>query len=184
MPATQPLENRPQEQQSQSVGQFTMQQVQTPAAPTPKRQNAEYLIATIALSVVGGIFILTALVLLGMYFMNGWIKGISLYVVSLGVVLIAELLIRRKLPKLAQVFSAIGVAALYLSTMINALSLHNFGILPAAVVVAVVTVGTVLLGWKSDSLIHRLLGVAACWLCAYPLSMSQPFSEAEVLLVM
>ena len=184
MPATQPLENRPQEQQSQSVGQFTMQQVQTLAAPTPKRQNAEYLIATIALSVVGGIFILTALVLLGMYFMNGWIKGISLYVVSLGVVLIAELLIRRKLPKLAQVFSAIGVAALYLSTMINALSLHNFGILPAAVIVAVVTVGTVLLGWKSDSLIHRLLGVAACWLCAYPLSMSQPFSEAEVLLVL
>lgn len=171
--------------QTQPMGQFTMQQVQTPVVQTqaPKKQNAEYLIATIALSVVGGIFILTALVLLGTYFMNGWIKGISLYVVSLGVVLIAELLIHRKLPKLAQIFSAIGVAALYLSTMINALSLHNFGIVPAAVIIAVITVGTVLLSRKRESLIHRLLGIAACWLCAYPLFGASLLSEAEGLLV-
>ena len=155
--------------QTQPVGQFTMQQVQAPAtqAPAQKKQNAEYLVATIALSVVGGIFILTALVLLGMYFMNGWIKGISLYAVSLGVVLIAELLIHRKLPKLARIFSAIGIAALYLSTMINTISLHNFGMLPAAAIIAVITVGTVLLSRKRDSLIHRMLGIAACWLCAY-----------------
>ena len=150
--------------QTQPVGQFTMQQVQAPVtqAPAQKKQNAEYLVATIALSVVGGIFILTALVLLGMYFMNGWIKGISLYAVSLGVVLIAELLIHRKLPKLAQIFSAIGIAALYLSTMINTISLHNFGMLPAAAIIAVITVGTVLLSRKRDSLIHRMLGIAAC----------------------
>ncbi len=171
------------QQSSQTEGQFTAQQAQV-SAQAPRRQNAEYLIATIALSVVGGIFILTALVLLGMYFMNGWIKGISLYVVSLGVVLIAELLIRRKLPKLAQIFSAIGVAALYLSTMINTLSLHNFGILPAAVIIAVITVGTVFLSSKRDSLIHRLLGIAACWLCAYPLFGTSVFSEPEVLLVL
>ncbi len=184
--AVQQAQSKPQEQQPQPVGQFTMQQTQTAASqtPEPKKQNAEYVIATIALSVVGGIFILTALVLLGMYFMNGWIKGISLYVVSLGVVLIAELLIRRKLPKLAGIFSAIGVAALYLSTMINTLSLHNFGILPAAVIIAVITVGTVFLSRKRESLIHRLLGIAACWLCAYPLFGAQMFSEAEVLLVL
>lgn len=163
------------------------QQTPTPPvtqAPAPKKQNAEYLIATIALSVVGGIFILTALVLMGMYFMNGWIKGISLYVVSLGGVLIAELLIRRKLPKLAQIISAIGVAALYLSTMINTVSLHNFGMLPAAAILAVITVGTVLLGRKRESLIHRLLGIAACWLCAYPLFGDSLLSEAEGLLVL
>ena len=172
--------------QTQPVGQFTMQQVQAPVtqAPAQKKQNAEYLIATIALSVVGGIFILIALVLLGMYFMNGWIKGISLYAVSLGVVLIAELLIRRKLPKLAQIFSAIGVAALYLSTMINTISLHNFGMLPAAVIIAVTTVGTVLLSRKRESLIHRLLGIAACWLCAYPLLGTTFVSELEGLLVL
>ena len=172
--------------QTQPVGQFTMQQVQAPVtqAPAQKKQNAEYLVATIALSVVGGIFILTALVLLGMYFMNGWIKGISLYAVSLGVVLIAELLIHRKLPKLAQIFSAIGIAALYLSTMINTISLHNFGMLPAAAIIAVITVGTVLLSRKRDSLIHRMLGIAACWLCAYPLFGSSLLSEPEGLLVL
>ena len=43
--------------QTQPVGQFTMQQVQAPVtqAPAQKKQNAEYLVATIALSVVGGI---------------------------------------------------------------------------------------------------------------------------------
>ena len=105
---------------AQSSGQFSAQPAaETVVQGTKKKQNAEYLIGTIALSVVGGVFILTALVLMGMYFMNGWIKGISLYVVSLGVVLLAELLIRRKLPKLAQIFSAIGMAALYLSTIIS-----------------------------------------------------------------
>ena len=116
-PSTQePMQKQPIGQAvGQPAGQFTGQQtgqfaeqprgqstVQPAAEPvvqgTKKKQNAEYLIGTIALSVVGGIFILTALVLMGMYFMNGWIKGISLYVVSLGVVLLAELLIRRKLP--------------------------------------------------------------------------------------
>ena len=147
----------------QPSGQFSAQPAAEPVVPgTKKKQNAEYLIGTIALSVVGGVFILTALVLMGMYFMNGWIKGISLYVISLGVVLLAELLIRRKLPKLAQIFSAIGMAALYLSTMINTLSLHNFGMLPAALIIGVITVGTVLLSRKRDSLIHRLLGIASC----------------------
>lgn len=172
--------------QLQPDGQFTGQQTPVAVAQTaaPKKQNAEYLIATIALSVVGGIFILTALVLLGMYFMNGWIKGISLYVVSLGVVLIAELLIHRKLPKLAQIFSAIGVAALYLSTMINMVSLHNFGMIPAAVIIAVITVGTVLLSRKRDSLIHRLLAIAACWLCVYPLFGKTLISETEGVLIL
>ena len=173
-----------QETTQQAVGEFTSQPAAEPVMQKPrKKQNTEYLIGTIALSVVGGIFILTALVLMGMYFMNGWIKGISLYVVSVGVVLLAELLIRRKLPKLAQIFSAIGMAALYLSTMINTLSLHNFGMLPAAVIITVITVGTVLLSQKRDSLIHRLLGIAACWLCAYPLSMSPQLSMPEVLMV-
>ena len=202
-PSTQePMQKQPIGQAvGQPAGQFTGQQtgqfaeqprgqstVQPAAEPVvqgaKKKQNAEYLIGTIALSVVGGVFILTALVLMGMYFMNGWIKGISLYAVSLGVVLLAELLIRRKLPKLAQIFSAIGMAALYLSTMINTLSLHNFGMLPAALIIGVITVGTVLLSRKRDSLIHRLLGIAACWLCAYPLSMSSGLSVAEVLMVM
>ena len=171
--------------QEQPAGQFSSQPAAEPGRQEPKKkQNVEYLIATIALSVVGGIFILTALVLAGMYFMNGWIKGISLYVVSLGVVLLAELLLRRKLPKLAQIFSAIGVAALYLSTMINTVSLHNFGMIPAVVIIAVITVGTVLLSKKRDSLIHRLLGIAACWLCTFPMLADEGFSEPEALLIL
>lgn len=171
--AENPVHTMPQEQVKAEV---------QPAAP--KKKNTEYVLATVALSVVGGIFILAALLLLGMYFMNGWIKGIALYVVSLAVVAVAELLIRRKLPGLAQIFSAIGIGALYLSTMINTLSLHNFGILPAALIIAVITAGTIFLSRKRDSLIHRLLGIAACWLCAYPLSMTPAFSEAEVLFVL
>ena len=60
----------------QSSGQFSAQPVaETVVQGTKKKQNAEYLIGTIALSVVGGVFILTALVLMGMYFMNGRIPA-------------------------------------------------------------------------------------------------------------
>ena len=56
--------------------------------------------------------------------------------------------------------------------------------LPAAAIIAVITVGTVLLSRKRDSLIHRMLGIAACWLCAYPLFGSSLLSEPEGLLVL
>lgn len=57
---------------AQSSGQFSAQPAaETVVQGTKKKQNAEYLIGTIALSVVGGIFILTALVLMGMYFKIG-----------------------------------------------------------------------------------------------------------------
>ena len=55
----------------QPRGQSTVRPAAETVVPgTKKKQNAEYLIGTIALSVVGGVFILTALVLMGMYFMN------------------------------------------------------------------------------------------------------------------
>ena len=173
---TPPIQNR--------TASIPVQNGNTPPAPARKKPSTEYVLATVALSVVGGIFILTALVLLGMYFMNGWVKGIALYAISLAVVALAELLIRRKQPKLAQIFSAIGVAALYLVTMINTLSLHIFGILPAAIIITLITVGTILLSRKRDSLIHRLLGIAACWLCAYPLTMSSGFGDVEILFIL
>ena len=48
---------------AQSSGQFSAQPAaETVVQGTKKKQNAEYLIGTIALSVVGGVFILTALV--------------------------------------------------------------------------------------------------------------------------
>lgn len=175
---TSPIQNKT------TTAAIPVQNGNTPPAPARKKPSTEYVLATVALSVVGGIFILTALVLLGMYFMNGWVKGIALYVVSLAVVAVAELLIRRKQPKLAQIFSAIGVAALYLVTMINTLSLHIFGILPAAIIIMLITVGTIALSRKRDSLIHRLLGIAACWLCAYPLTMSSGFGDAEILFIL
>ena len=56
--------------------------------------------------------------------------------------------------------------------------------LPAAAIIAVITVGTLLLSRKRDSLIHRMLGIAACWLCAYPLFGSSLLSEPEGLLVL
>ena len=90
----------------------------------------------------------------------------------------------QKASETGQIFSAIGIAALYLSTMINTHFLHNFGMLPAAAIIAVITVGTVLLSRKRDSLIHRMLGIAACWLCAYPLFGSSLLSEPEGLLVL
>lgn len=138
-----------------------------PAKPPVKKYSGgtEFMIGTAILSVVGGAFILTALVMLGMYFMNGFVKGMCIYAGVLLLLGVSELLIHRKWPKLATVFSAIAIGGLYLSTVLNFLSLHNFGVLTAIIVTLLITLCVILLSRKRDSLVYRLIGLIAGYLC-------------------
>jgi len=136
------------------------------SAPIKKTEGgAEFIVGTAILSIVGGAFILTALVMLTMYFMNGFVKGMCLYAGAILLLLISELLIYRKLPKLATVFSAIGIGGLYLSTVLNFLTLHNFGIMATIIITMLITLFAILLSRKRDSFVYRILGLVASYLC-------------------
>lgn len=140
-----------------------------PAVAVPKQKNAEFTVGVLVFSIVGAAFILTSFVMLGMTYMDGLFRGMSLYAISLALFLLAELLICRKSAKLGSAISAIGAGGLYLSTLLNYLYLHNFGGMTAILVTAVIT--AVLLVWsrKKDSGLLRLIGLFACYLSFLPL---------------
>lgn len=138
-------------------------------ANPPKQKSAEFTVGVLVFGIVGAAFILISFVMLGMTYMGGLFRGLSLYAISLALFLLSELLICRKSGKLGGAISAIGAGGLYLSTLLNYLYLHNFGGFTAMLITAAVT--AVLLIWsrKKDSGLLRMIGLIAGYLCFLPL---------------
>lgn len=151
--------------------------VQEPKAREKKKHNAEYVIGVTVLSIVGAAFVLTAMVLLGMYFMEGLTKGLLLYAVCLTVMLLAELFLYRKWPGLGMTFSAIGMGGLYISTLINYLVLHNFHQWVALGLTLLITLVVLLLGRKRDAAAYRILGMTATYVCILLVPGSEVFGN-------
>lgn len=150
-------------------------------SPDRQKKSAEFTVGAAVLSVVGGTFILAALVTLGMTFMGGIFKGLCLYAVSLAFLLLSELWIYRRWPMLGSAVSAIGIGGLYLSTLINDLALHNFNLWMTVGVTFGITVFVILLSRRRDSVLYRIIGMIAAYLC---FMMIRPENtETEFLLV-
>lgn len=128
-------------------------------------RNAEFTIGAAVLSIVGSAFVLTAMVLLGMYFMEGLMKGMLLYVACAVVIVLAELLLYKRWPGLGTTFSAIGIAGLYISTMVNYLALGNFNAWVTLAITTVITLLMIAVSRKKDAAIYRVLGMTAMYLC-------------------
>lgn len=133
--------------------------------PVREHRNAEFTIGAAVLSIVGSAFILTAMVLLGMYFMEGLMKGLLLYAVSLIVMVLSEIFLYRRWPRLGMTFSAIGMGGLYISTLINYLVLDNFNHWVALGLTLAITLAVVLLSRKRDAAVYRILGMVAMYVC-------------------
>lgn len=150
------------------------------AAPQ-KQSSTEFTIGAAVLSIIGGGFILAALVTLGMTFAGGIVKGACLYGVALFFLLISELLLYRKLPMLGAAFSAIGIGGLYLVTIVNYLRLHNFNLLVMLGVTLGITLFVVLLSRKRDSVLYRIIAMIAGYLCF--LTIERGITDTEFLVV-
>lgn len=139
------------------------------AAPMPgqirPRRSAEFTVGVAVLSIVGGIFILISMTMLGMYFMKGMTKGLILYAVSLLVLILSEAVLYRRWPRLGMTFSAIGMGGLYISTLINYLVLHNFGYWAALAVNIATTAVALILSRRRDAAVYRIFGMAAMYAC-------------------
>lgn len=150
---------------------------------TKKKTNNEFFVGTVLLSVVGGAFILTALVMLGIYFMNGFLKGMCLYAGSALLLLVSELVFYRKWQKLGKTFSAIAIGGLYLSTVLNYLTFGNFNMWVALAIALAITVLVMVLGWKRDSLLYKTLGLVTCYLCFWVIQGENTLQEIAVLTI-
>lgn len=130
-----------------------------------KKSNTEFVVGASILGIIGGLFILAALVMFGMNYMTGFIKGMCLYALCAAVLLISELLVYKRVKKLGSILSSVAVGGLYLSTAVNFLSLNNFGMWQALVITIVISALVLLLGRKRNSSIYKVLGILAGYAC-------------------
>lgn len=164
-PVSQPVVQPVPKPMGQSVPQAAprpMAQSMTPAQP---RRNAEFAVGAAVLSIVGGIFILISMTMLGLYYMEGMMKGLLLYAVCLIVMAASELFLYRRWPRLGMTFSAIGMGGLYISTLINYLVLHNFNYWVALGLNLTITLAVILLSRRRDAVAYRVLGMVAAYIC-------------------
>ncbi len=130
-----------------------------------RRRSAEFTIGAAVLGIVGGVFILTAMVLLGIYFMQGLMKGLMLFAVCIAVMVLAEAVLYRRWPGLGMTLSAIGMGGLYISTLINYLVLHNFNQWVALGITLLITLTVIILSRRRDAAAYRILGMTAVYIC-------------------
>ncbi|MCH5343586.1 MAG: DUF2339 domain-containing protein [Acetatifactor sp.] len=158
-------------------------------SPTPSRtrvvkKNTEFIVGATILGVIGGIFILMALVMLSMNFMSGLVKGISLYAICLIILLLSELLVYRKLPKLGITLSSVAIGGLYITTAVNFLSLRILNMWVALGIAFFITIMVIVLSRRRNSLFYRILGIAAAYLSFFMLEQGITGTEFLVISVM
>ena len=117
----------------------------------------EFNIAATVLSVIGVLFLISALMIFGASFLSGMAQGLFLFVVFAALTAVSELWIRKRLPRFAEITSALGLAGLYAAALINYYSLKT---LPGPAVLAVTLIISGFAVWLSrhrDSLMLRLV---------------------------
>lgn len=155
-------------------------QYQQPAVGT-RKSNPEFTFAVVIFSVIGVFFILSAFVLLGMNFMNGFVKGMSLYGICIILLLVSEFVLRKKSSKLNMTLTTIGICGLYLATVINNIELYNFNTFVAVLIIALISAGTLFLSYKRDSWLLRIGGIVVCYLSL--LTFQNSSNENEIIVI-
>ena len=134
-------------------------------APAKKYNSAEFAVGAILLSVIGGVFILSALVMLGMNYMNGMVKGMALYAICLVVFAVAQCVLYPRWSSLGSTISAISVGGLYVTTLVNYLALRNFGLWGVVIISLLITLFIIWLSRKRSAIVHRILAMFSCAIC-------------------
>jgi hypothetical protein len=136
-----------------------------PAPPKQKTPSgAEYTVGAVILGTVGPLFLLTAFITFGITYLEGIVQGVFLYLAPLIVIAIAELLVKRYLPKFSHVLLGLGIATLYATTIINHMSLHIFNSLVAIILTLLTAVVAFFVSRKKDSTSIRIISFLGCYI--------------------
>lgn len=115
----------------------------------PHKRNIEFTVGAGVLGVTGAIFLLIAFVIFAMNFMSDLIKCISLYVIAMTVILVSEIIMRKRNDKLAKRMTGVGIIVLCIGGVINIvtsplrmLEYPNwiYSLLPFAIITIVLTI--------------------------------------------
>ena len=143
---------------AQTTGRPQAAEAARPAAKSPGTPGGiEFSIAATVLSVIGVLFLISALMIFGASFLSGMAQGLFLFAVFSTLTAFSELWIRKRLPRFAEITSALGLAGLYAAALINYYYLKT---LPGPAVLAVTILISAFAVWLSrqrDSLTLRLI---------------------------
>ncbi len=137
-----------------------------------KKGSVEFTIGAGVLGILGVLFLLIAFVIMGITYMSGLVKGISLYVIAIAVLLFSELMLNRKMPKFAVAVTALGIGGLYLSTMLNYLYLQNFNGYVTMGATVLISLLAVFISRKRDSLTLKIISFTGCYIGLFPTGQS------------
>ncbi len=99
--------------------QFTQQPLPQWAYQQPrKKSSVEFKIGADIFCVIGILFILVAFVMLGVTYMGDLFKGLCVCAIAGALILISELVLRRRMEKLSQCVTGLGICGLYVATLI------------------------------------------------------------------
>lgn len=142
-----------------------MNQTKPEAIKSTFTDGTEYAIGTIALSIVGALFLLVSFITFGLNYLAGVWQGIFLYIISILIILLSELLIKRKLLNFSHGLTGLGIGALYASTFINYMYMRNFGGIAAIIITVLITVFSFFISRRKDSAVIRMISFIGCYVC-------------------
>lgn len=144
---------------------------------TAKKKDMEFGVGAVVLSIVGALFIIAALVIFGLNFMDNLQQGIFFYVLAGVVIAFSELKLRKHLERFSQAVTGIGVCVLYTATILNYLYLHTMNSVAALIATVVVSVFALLLSRKRESASLRMIGILGCYISLMPLNRFETQTE-------
>lgn len=157
-------------QQKSQNGYIYPEQFRDVSKPiSQSKRNVEYTVGAGVLGVTGAIFLLIAFTIFAINFMSGLVKGISLYAIAAVVVLISEVLIRKRRPPIASVMTGVGISGLFLSTVINYTYLSLFNDAVAFIIIALIAGLTLFLTYKNDSGVFRIIAIMGSVISLFPM---------------
>lgn len=162
----------PQNQNGQSVPpmQQNMQRQVQPVPPhTKNKRTLEYRIGTAFLGVVGILFILIAFVTFGLQYMSSTLQGILFYILGVAIFAGSELFLAKKLEKFSYFVSGLGIAGLYITTILNYLYLKIFPSYAALIITVAVTAFFIWYSRRKDSAMMRIICLLGCYISLVPL---------------
>lgn len=145
-----------------------------------KKKDMEFGVGAVVLSIVGALFIIAALVIFGLNFMDNLQQGIFFYVLAGVVIAFSELKLRKHLERFAQAVTGIGVCVLYTATILNYLYLHTMNSVVALMATVAVSVFALLLSRKRESASLRMIGILGCYISLMPLERFETVTEFVV----
>lgn len=128
-----------------------------------KRKELEYKIGAGVLSIIGVIFILVSLLYFGKTFLNDLFQAVLIYAVGGIVILASEIVLEKKMPRLAHVITGLGFGFLYFATLFSFMYLHVFNyIVTGIVLVAVALLNLLLARIRKSQVMEVVTSIGSC----------------------